>query len=999
MSRQSKKLSVKELNFSTLSVKARKSIAWILVSQLIGLHIVLPVNLFSQEKQREKENARSEIINLSENSKTNMNPTKRFALIIGVDKYEDVGSLSGAVNDAELLAETLVTHAGFPKDQVILLTSRQEKKGLQPTRPNILEQLAIIREKVPEDGNALLFVAFAGHGMERIQGKSYLMPADAKVRNPQLLEQTAIGVEFLKDRILETGVRQVVLVLDSCRNTPQGKRFAEDTLLPESISNEVSISKKNQNINVFVTLFATSLKNSAYENRKINPVNGYYTLALVDGLKGKAANEKREVTIGKLIKHLEDVVPKQVKEDYDAEQIPYKDIYGGQEALNLVLAETDPIIDSELLNKGGTYEGQLESGDERIFQVPLEINKLFSLEFSSIGSDALISVEAPDKKILKEAFFAQDYSKSETVSLIISKAGSYRLKIKSRNSKTSGNYRIKFAYRDSIPGDEYRISAQMTFEDAEKLSFNIFQLKSLKQNLTYKEDEYLNCEKKFNESIRFLELANEKKYEKQDYENEIKTRRRFGDMYRAVEKDDNALDQYNRALIASRAIEDRNSEAVFLILISQIYLKKGKSSDALLSLNNATDALQLNPQTSQLEKRYRAYAEALLAEKRISEAQPIIAMLNINSSKLQGEVNLSEESSTQEYIRKWGNDTIALSTIVAEDSYAVILTTPKIQIVGRTEIKRTDLNKKILAFRYALQNPGIDPRPAGKELYDIIVKPVEKELKQSGAKNILWSFDGNLRYLPPAALYDGRNYLVENYNNSILTLRSMTDFSNPKTDKKILAMGETKEKTITKKDGRLVAFPALPGVYEELKAIVKNERSPVSTGILPGKILLDSEFTKNALLNESSSGRYNIAHIASPLYLGSRGDDSFFVIGDGNVLPLKELFNSSLIKFTALDLLVLSSCNTGLSLDKDGVNLETLAEGMHKEGAKSVIATLWGISDQSTPKLMKEFYRQWATKNMTKSEALRNAQLSLLESGRFSHPFYWSPFVLYGNWR
>jgi uncharacterized membrane protein len=100
-----------KLNFWAFTEKAKKFIMWILVTQLIGLHIFLPINLFSQENQKKKEAARSEIINLTENSKTSTNSSKSFALIIGVDKYEDVGNLSGAVNDAELLEKTLITHA------------------------------------------------------------------------------------------------------------------------------------------------------------------------------------------------------------------------------------------------------------------------------------------------------------------------------------------------------------------------------------------------------------------------------------------------------------------------------------------------------------------------------------------------------------------------------------------------------------------------------------------------------------------------------------------------------------------------------------------------------------------------------------------------------------------------------------------------------------------------------------------------------------------------
>ena len=198
----------------------------------------------------------------------------------------------------------------------------------------------------------MLFVAFSGHGMERTSIKSYLMPSDAKTGNPQLLEDTAIGVEFLKNRILETGVKQVILLLDSCRNIPTGQRFTETSLLPDTIPSEIELSQKNQNINAFVTLFATSPNKSAYENTKQEPIYGYYTLTLVEGLKGRAANENRAITVGSLTRYVESEVKRKVKEDYDTEQIPEKEIYGKENAMDLVLSEADPIISVAFLKEG-----------------------------------------------------------------------------------------------------------------------------------------------------------------------------------------------------------------------------------------------------------------------------------------------------------------------------------------------------------------------------------------------------------------------------------------------------------------------------------------------------------------------------------------------------------------------------------------------------------------------------------------------------------------------
>jgi len=77
---------------------------------------------------------------------------------------------------------------------------------------------------------------------------------------------------------------------------------------------------------------------------------------------------------------------------------------------------------------------------------------------------------------------------------------------------------------------------------------------------------------------------------------------------------------------------------------------------------------------------------------------------------------------------------------------------------------------------------------------------------------------------------------------------------------------------------------------------------------------------------------------------------------------------------------------------------------MQKAGVKAAIASLWSVDDRATQILMTEFYRQFSTGTITKAEALRQAQLSLITDSnpenndpRLKHPYYWSPFILIGN--
>ena len=75
-----------------------------------------------------------------------------------------------------------------------------------------------------------------------------------------------------------------------------------------------------------------------------------------------------------------------------------------------------------------------------------------------------------------------------------------------------------------------------------------------------------------------------------------------------------------------------------------------------------------------------------------------------------------------------------------------------------------------------------------------------------------------------------------------------------------------------------------------------------------------------------------------------------------------------------------------------------LTRAFQYAGARSVLASLWSVGDESTGKLMERFYG-YLKQGQSKAEALRNAQLDLLRSEEYSHPFHWAGFELVGDWR
>lgn len=401
-------------------------------------------------------------------------------------------------------------------------------------------------------------------------------------------------------------------------------------------------------------------------------------------------------------------------------------------------------------------------------------------------------------------------------------------------------------------------------------------------------------------------------------------------------------------------------------------------------------------------------------------------------------------SDVQELLPQMGPGVVALYTLVTKDKYYVILVTPDGPQRFDHEINFQDLGAKVISFREALENKSSKLQVKAKDLYDILVgQDVDKALKDAGATTLLWSFDWVLRYIPVAALHDGDRYMVEKYRNVIFTPDYAWRMGGEKPNVKWDGVGLG----VSTSDGTL---SVLPGVSDELRGIF-NGKTPTadvaaaSDGwIMQGRILLDDDFTEDSLKCELAAKR-PVVHIASH-FVFSPGEEakSYLLLGKGQRLTLTQIRES--LRFNGVELLTLSACNTASGGDGTGKEIEGFADSAQRHSAKAIIATLWAISDERTPKLMLYFYRYHADHpEQSKAEALQQAQLALLhdesrpaaaESAAkgvdkvggadkggnnsaersstrlkssegqgaasktsYSHPYYWAPFILIGNWR
>jgi CHAT domain-containing protein len=343
-------------------------------------------------------------------------------------------------------------------------------------------------------------------------------------------------------------------------------------------------------------------------------------------------------------------------------------------------------------------------------------------------------------------------------------------------------------------------------------------------------------------------------------------------------------------------------------------------------------------------------------------------------------------------------------------------------------ISKIALRGKVFAFARSLAAHDSESYVQAKalDLYNILIAPVENDLKGAQATTLVWSLDDVLRYVPLAALYDGKQYLVERYQNVVITTASAGNLKDqPQVSNwRGAAMG------VSKDYDHLGELKAVPG---ELDSVVHSDNMPDSHGPVPGVILLDDSFTETSM--ETSLEQHPpLVHIASH-YVFQVGDDtkSYLLLGgketggQGFHLTLADLRDDQKMDFKGIELLTLSGCQTAVgSNDSDGREIDGLGITAQRKGAKAVVATLWPVDDASVGLLMATFYKLWVTTpGMTKVEALQQAQIALLHGAAdpagtprsitaadssasasnerppfpYANPFYWAPFILIGNWK
>ncbi|MGJ3251923.1 MAG: CHAT domain-containing protein [Elainellaceae cyanobacterium] len=473
----------------------------------------------------------------------------------------------------------------------------------------------------------------------------------------------------------------------------------------------------------------------------------------------------------------------------------------------------------------------------------------------------------------------------------------------------------------------------------------------------------------------------------------------------------------NGAIAPTRSAGAATEEGVQLSPIEQEILEE---HDSLIEMGRELAELQRIPTGDRTPEQETRMAELLQAQQQIREAfQEFLArpdveatIAQLRQSQRQQTLDLRSIEALQDNLRQLEQEAVLLYPLILEDRLELVLLTADAPPIRRSiNVSQTELNQTVLEFRQALQNPRSNPQTSAQQLYNWLIQPFENELEAADADAILYAPDGVLRYVPLAALHTGEQWLVENYIVNTITAASLTDFGqSPQQPPRVLAAAHTEGSFEVTVGDRSLQLSGFQFAAPEVEAIA--ELMPDTT------VLLNDEFTPDNLFLQMND--YTIVHIAANVWIVPSGpDDSFILFGNGDRVSLSDMRNWNL---SNVDLLVLSACETGVG-ETLGSGDEILGFGytVQRAGARAAIAPLWQVDDFGTKELMVAFYRS-LQQGQSYAEALRQAQLSLItfesmpaprqlkgievgapveapvdRQGRFSHPYYWAPFILIGN--
>ncbi|WP_414620666.1 CHAT domain-containing protein [Calothrix sp. CCY 0018] len=476
---------------------------------------------------------------------------------------------------------------------------------------------------------------------------------------------------------------------------------------------------------------------------------------------------------------------------------------------------------------------------------------------------------------------------------------------------------------------------------------------------------------------------------------------KLGSLYEKTQQLSNAQKLTEKALMLAQAINSPEISYRWQWQLGRILKAQGNIENAIAAYQQSVSTLQflrsdLLAVESDIQYSFRDSVEpvyrelvALLVHGESSEsnqenllqAREVIESLQV--AELENFFHEACLDSKTAEVERIDTQAAIIYPIILKNNLEIILSLPQQPLHHYTiAVPQQQLETTVEKLR---QNLVIRTRysfmPLSKQLYDWLIRPLEKELASSGVKTLVLVPDGVLRNIPIAVLHDGDQYLLEKYSIAFTpSLKLLPPRKLQQNNFKVLGAGLSEARQ---------GFSALEFVEEEFKKIKLEVSSTV---------LLNQKFTRENVENNLQSNSFPIVHIATHGQFSSKAIETFILTWNDRI-RINDLDNlldrSQLPHQQAIELLVLSACETAVGDNRAALGLAGIAV---KAGARSTLATLWPVNDESTANLMGQFYKELSNTKQNKAEALRNSQLALLKDPNYEHPLYWAPYILVGNW-
>jgi CHAT domain-containing protein len=341
------------------------------------------------------------------------------------------------------------------------------------------------------------------------------------------------------------------------------------------------------------------------------------------------------------------------------------------------------------------------------------------------------------------------------------------------------------------------------------------------------------------------------------------------------------------------------------------------------------------------------------------------------------------------------NSIALIYTILQNDRLEIITKLPNQSglhryqsIVNRNQLNTTARNLKIHLQNNTIASANIEAAQIYQWIFNAKNTRTQTALAASLPENttLVMVLDGSLREIPMNALYDSQRqeYLIDRYAIAIspgLKLFEPQTIQRPS----ILFSGQTQFPQ---------GFQTLPDSQDELDRL---------TALLPPqKVLIDTNADRYQPLTLDNFRQlvarepFNIVHLSTHASFSSQQENTFIAMGNGRITT--DQFSEVLRQRTrtrseAIELLILSACETVAGDDRAALGLAGMAI---RSGARSTLASLWSINASVTTDVIIDFYEGLFKDNLSKANALRNAQLKLKKQGASLSE--WSPYVIVGNW-